>query len=174
MSVTRRRWLPALALPLLLASACAPTAPTESPAAPAAATIAAPTAGVDVAPPTVQGVPATIAAPTPPALGGSAAGAYAAALPAADAGARLLTLALAADGAATLTTAFLGKGTVVESGKWSQEGNTVTVILTDTDGAPAAEPSTFEFGFEDGNLVNTAWSRELYGGTGLGTLLKQP
>jgi hypothetical protein len=168
-----RHSLAALALSMFALSACLPPDTTvdvfPTPRAQAVDGTPAPSGGATAA--AARSMPGAV---TPPALGGPAAGSYAAALPAADAGVRLLTLVLAEDATATLTTVVLGQGTVLESGKWSQEGDSVTVTLTESDGVVAADPTTFEFALEDGNLVNKVWSQELYGEMGLGTLLRQP
>ncbi len=166
----------ALVLLAVTLTACSATAPSAVPDAsspvPAAAE-ASPSAPPAPAPATIAPVAPATNAPAAPASG-DAAGSYAAALPAADAEARLLTLTLAADGSARLITGYVGKGTVVESGSWQQDGARVAVTLDVRDDTALEDPVLLAFEMTDGNLVNTEWEETDYGADGMGTLLRQP
>jgi hypothetical protein len=91
------------------------------------------------------------------------AGIYTTVGPAADASALVETLELGADGKASYTLDYIGKASIDAQGTWKQEGDTVTVTLTEQAGKPTAQTMTFTV--KDGNLVATTPPNATYAKT---------
>ena len=84
-------------------------------------------------------------------------GVYQAVLPSAETAGRRLTLTLNADHSAAITNDFMdGQPLVVDTGVWSEAGETVTVLLTERNNEPRAESAEITFQlFEDRLFVTT-------------------
>ena len=91
---------------------------------------------------------------------------YTATLSGADASSRKVVLTLGKDGSATLRTEFVGKGTpIVETGKWTQSGEEVTLQLEGKAGQDKPKPLVWKIGKR--RLKPVTWDRSLYGAEGL-------
>lgn len=83
--------------------------------------------------------------------------------PAADASALVETLTLADDGGAQYSLDYVGKAKIDAKGTWKQDGDTVTVTLTEQAGKPVQQ--TMAFTVKNGNLVATAAPNATYAKT---------
>lgn len=93
-------------------------------------------------------------------------GTYSAILPAADAAGRVVTLQLLPNGDATLTTQFIGQDdSLIEIGKWTPEGNSATVNLTEANGKKESNQITWTL--DGNNLKATKYDTGQYGSAGL-------
>lgn len=79
-----------------------------------------------------------------PVAGRELAGIYTTVGPAADASALVETLALGGDGKARYTLDYVGKAQIDARGTWKQEGDTVTVALSQQAGKPVKQTLTFK------------------------------
>jgi nucleoid-associated protein YgaU len=100
-------------------------------------------------------IPAITAVP-----GRESAGIYTSVGPAADASALVETIVLGGDGQVFYTMNYVGKAEIVYRGTWSQEGDTVTVQLTQQGEEPYQQTMTFTV--TDGNLVSTTPPNQVY------------
>lgn len=125
--------------------------------------------------PTVPIVPESTLLPQPTAEPATAAvsmiGTYSMEGPAADAASKKITLNLTADQTATMSTEFAGKAAIKAVGVWSQNGQSVAVVLNEQDGKPYSE--TIVFTLAGDTLSAVQYDTSMYGATGL-TLKKNP
>jgi NlpE N-terminal domain len=93
-------------------------------------------------------------------------GTYGAILPAADAPGRVVTLQLLPNGEATLTTQFIGSdSSLIEIGKWTANGNSAVVQLTEVNGKK--ESSQITWSLQGNDLKTTQYDTGQYGSAGL-------
>jgi len=86
-------------------------------------------------------------------------------LPGASGRGRLVHLAVGPDTAAALSIEFVGLGTTYHPGRWSSEGDLITLQPTRGDGKPTENPMTWRI--EGTRLVPYRWDKSVYGATGL-------
>ena len=102
----------------------------------------------------------------PACLGGESSkftGVYQAVLPSAETAGRRLTLTLNADHTATISNDFMnGQPPTVDSGTWSEAGDTVTVQLTERNGESRPEAASVTFQLYEDRLFVTAFEPQDY------------
>ncbi len=91
-------------------------------------------------------------------------------LPSASGRGRLAKLAVGTDTAAALSVEFIGLGVTYHPGRWSSDGDVLTLQPTRSDGTPIENPLTWRL--EGNRLVPVSWNRDVYGAQGL-PLVKQ-
>ena len=84
---------------------------------------------------------------------------------------RLAKLAVGSDTAAALSVEFVGLGVTYHPGRWSSDGDLITLQPTKGDGTPNENPLTWRL--EGTRLVPVTWDHNIYGAQGL-PLTKQP
>ena len=78
---------------------------------------------------------------------------------------RVVRLAISGDTLAAVSIEFVGVGTTFHPGRWSAEGEVLTVQPTRGDGPPDELP--FVWRLEGGRLVPLKWDRVVYGERGM-------
>ena len=85
---------------------------------------------------------------------------------------RLVRLAVGPDTAAALAIEFVGLGTTYHPGRWSAEGDLITLQPTRGDGTPTENALTWRL--EGKRLVPAKWDKSVYGATGLPLVKSAP
>lgn len=90
-------------------------------------------------------------------------GVYQAVLPSAETAGRRLTLTLNANNSATVANDFMdGQPPVLDTGVWSEAGDTVTVLLTESNDEPRPETVEVTFQLFEDRLFVTAFEPQGY------------